>query len=255
MFGLKKKSIACVLSIALIFSGCVLLKKSHQQPVSLLPVSKIKGELIEHTHYRLFYSEEHEGAFWVFYRLTPEYIDGIAKRKDNFRIDPKVSTGSAHPDDYKSSGFDRGHLCPAASMTIDQSAMDESFFMSNMSPQHPSLNRGRWQSLEDQVRKWVHVFDSLYVVTGPVFDREYQTIGENKVAVPTSYYKIMWDGGERIIGFLLPNQKCPEPLAFYTVPVDSIEKITGFDFFSIIPDNIENIIESTTNVDVWFGDN
>lgn len=242
-----------LIAMILMMSGCVIFDQGTSLRNSVYPVSRIKGELITHNHYRLLYSEQHEGAYWVVYRLDSLYLSGNAQRKDNFKADPKVTTVSAHPDDYKASGFDRGHLCPAASMNIDQTAMDESFYMSNMSPQSPSLNRGRWLTLEDQVREWVLHYDSLYVAVGPVYEKEYEVIGENRVAVPSQYYKIIWDGGERIIGFLFPNEKCPEPLIYYAVPVDSIERLTGFDFFSIIPNKIEKVIESTTNAGVWMG--
>lgn len=253
IYSSKKGIFLALIMLTLMFSGCHVFNQGTAFRKSIYPISRIKGELVIHNHYRLFYSEQHEGAYWVVYRLDSLYLSGNAQRKDNFKADPKVTTGSAHPDDYKGSGFDRGHLCPAASMTIDQTAMDESFYMSNMSPQSPSLNRGRWLTLEDQLREWVLHYDSLIVAVGPVYAKEYKVIGENEVAVPSQFYKIIWDGGERMIGFLFPNEKCPEPLIYYAVPVDSIESLTGFDFFSIIPNKIEKVIESTINTGVWMG--
>lgn len=217
---------------------------------TILPVSG--GELIEHTYYKLAYSEEDEGALWVLYHLTPEFVNGTAVRKDNFREDPAVSTGSATPDDYAGAGYDRGHLCPAASMTINQTAMDESFFMSNMSPQNPSLNRGRWKTLETKERDWVLALGEEYIVAGAIYSNPVKHIGANKVTVPANYYKVIWDGKERIIGFIMPNEKCSNELDTYAVPVDSIESLTGIDFFSIIPDDVENRIEKTNNAKEWF---
>ncbi|MFA9389843.1 MAG: DNA/RNA non-specific endonuclease [Prolixibacteraceae bacterium] len=216
------------------------------------PVSA--GEIVEHTYYKLAYSEKDEGALWVFYHLKPEFVDGSAKRKDNFREDPLVSTGSAALDDYVGSGYDRGHLCPAASMSINQTAMDESFFMSNMSPQSPSLNRGRWKSLETKEREWVKVLGEEYVVAGAIYTNPIKTIGANEVTVPKYYYKIIWDGHGKVIGFIMPNEKCNNELESYVVSVDSIEQLTGIDFFSSIPDEIENKIEATRNVNEWFYD-
>lgn len=217
---------------------------------TLLPVSI--GEIVEHSYYQLAYSEEYEGALWVYYHLTPEFVNGTATRKDNFREDPSVSTGSATLDDYKGSGYDRGHLCPAASMTINQAAMDESFFMSNMSPQNPSLNRGRWKSLETQVRDWVVEKGELYVVSGAIYNELIETIGTSQVAVPKQYYKVIWDGNDKIIGFIMPNEKCANEVVDYAVPVDSIEGLTNIDFFSIIPNEIENKIEAENNSILWF---
>ncbi|MBN2807055.1 MAG: DNA/RNA non-specific endonuclease [Prolixibacteraceae bacterium] len=176
----------------------------------LLPISG--GERVEHAYFQLAYSELHEGAYWVFYHLTPSMLEGTAERKDNFRPDPKVSTLSATPDDYVSTGYDRGHLCPAASMVINQEAMDETFFMSNMSPQHPSLNRGRWKSLETKEREWAARLDTLYIATGAIYTDSLGVIGQNEVTVPRAYYKILWDGEQHLIGFIMPNEKCPEVL-------------------------------------------
>lgn len=187
----------------------------------------------------------------MFYHLTPEHINGTAERKDNFKIDPLVSTGSASLADYVGSGYDRGHLAPAAAMKINQTAMDESFYMSNMSPQHPSCNRGRWKSLETKVREWVIAEGELYVVSGPIFKDNIESIGENAVTVPGYYYKVIYDGEDKMIGFILPNEKCPDDLVDYVVSVDSIESLTGIDFFSSLYDNTENLLESEINTKAW----
>jgi endonuclease G len=92
----------------------------------------------------------------------------ITKRKDNFRSDPKVKTGSAALSDYKGSGYDRGHLAPAADFKWSATAMSESFYMSNMSPQVPGFNRGIWKNIESTVRNWAVENDEIYIVTGPV---------------------------------------------------------------------------------------
>ena len=115
----------------------------------------INGEqLVTHLGYSLSYNEKHEQANWVFYELTIDEVLGSIKRKDQFRADPNIKTGSASLSDYKRSGYDRGHLAPAADMKWSSKAMSESFFMSNMSPQTPSFNRGIWKKLENLVRKW-----------------------------------------------------------------------------------------------------
>lgn len=245
-----------LLSIVLIvccFTGCVIIR--NQQSAKLYPKSKKQGEIVMHRYYRLAYSETYEGALWVQYRLNSANISGKAQRKDNFRIDPKVSTGSALPDDYKGSGYDRGHLCPAASMSHNQLAMDETFFMSNMAPQVPALNRGRWKTLEEHEREWTMQYNEMHVVTGPVYRQIIETIGESNVAVPAQYYKIVWNGADRIIAFIMSNKKCENDLKEYAVSVDSVEMLTGFDFFSIMPNKIETVIESTVDLDYWFPEN
>lgn len=99
----------------------------------------------------------------MYYELTPELISGTQSRTDDFRADPLVSTGSDTLADYSGSGYDRGHLCPAADMKLNQTSMSETFFLSNMSPQGAGFNRGIWSSVEDQVRKWAIEFDGLKV--------------------------------------------------------------------------------------------
>lgn len=128
----------------------------------------------------------------MYYQLTPELINGSQARTDDFRADPAVSTGSASLDDYKGSGYDRGHLCPAADMALNKTSMSESFFLSNMSPQVAGFNRGKWSSVEDQVRKWTLEFDGLDVATGPIFKDNLGTIGTDKVTVPGYYYKVLY---------------------------------------------------------------
>ncbi len=213
---------------------------------------KSEGEIVKHTYYSLSYSEEHEQALWVYYVLTDEMINGPAKRGNNFRPDPSVSTGSATIADYKGSGYDRGHLCPAASMTIDATAMSESFYFSNMSPQAPAFNQRGWQRLESIVRNFADEEKKIYVVTGPVLNDPIGKIGTNGVTIPSMYYKVIYaPKNEKMIAFLMPNAKLEEPVESYAVCVDKVEDITGIDFYHSLPDEVENKLESTHNVSQW----
>lgn len=209
------------------------------------------GEIVNHSFYTLAYSEEDEQAKWVYYVLTPELINGGQSRTDDFRADPAVSTGSASLNDYKGSGYDRGHLCPAADMALNKTSMSESFFLSNMSPQVPGFNRGIWSTLEDQVRKWALSYQKLYVVTGPIFKDNKGTIGENKVTVPGYYYKVLFDGKDRMIGLILPNEASSNKLDQFVVTVDVIEKETGVDFFSALEDQLEIRLEGEVQLINW----
>ncbi len=201
--------------------------------------------VIQHKYYQLEYAEEHEQAKWLYYTITPEFLDGPGVRKDNFKPDPLVQTGSAELSDYVRSGYDRGHLCPAAAMTLNQVAMDESFFMSNMSPQNGSFNRGKWKSLEEQVRDWVRQEQKLHVVSGPIFENNAAPIGANQVTVPGFYYKVIYDPTEeqKMIAFIMPNQKLSGELSEYVVSVDEVEARTGIDFFYALPDKAEVVLE------------
>ena len=221
----------------------------------LLPAVQDSDLIVHHQNYTLSYSEAHEQAEWVAYELTKEEILGQYDRADNFRSDTSVSTGSASLNDYRGSGYDRGHLAPAADMKFSADAMSESFYLSNMSPQDPSFNRGIWKKLEAMVRQWAYDNDSIYIVTGPVLNKDsYKTIGSNHVSIPEYYYKIILDFTEpeiKAIGFLLPNEKGVSPVASYAVSVDNVEEITGIDFFSALPDEQEDSLESTFDPSLW----
>ena len=210
------------------------------------------GELVKHSYYSLSYSETHEQAEWVYYKLYTALLSGGEERSDNFRPDNKVSTGSAQLQDYKGSGYDRGHLCPAGSMKINSTAMSESFYLSNMSPQVPSFNRGIWKSLEDQVRGWVTGDDTLHVITGPVFKNNQGAIGPNGVTVPGLYFKAVYVPSKgKMVGLLLPNAKGTKALPDYCVTIDSLEVITGIDFFPQLTDDVEDKLEGCIDIALW----
>ena len=209
------------------------------------------GEIVRHKVLTLSYIEKHEQAEWVYYESSTELVDGTYKRKDNFRADPKVSTASASLKDYTGTGYDRGHLAPAQDMKATATAMSESFYLSNMSPQLPSFNRGgNWRKLEDAVHKWgIH---NVIVVTGPVFKNNLGVIGQQHVTVPGAFYKVVyWPAKKKMLGFLLPHKKDGRSLQTCIVPVDSIEKITAIDFFPQLEDVLENRIEATVDLTGW----
>ncbi len=214
------------------------------------------GTVVNHRYYTLSYSEKHEQPYWVAYELKPKMLYKVVKRKNNFRTDPKVKTGSATYTDYKSAPlYDAGHMLCSRNMQFSCESMDETFYMSNMSPQHKDLNRIRWAHLEALERSMVERNGALYVICGPVLKDITKTIGvKNKVSVPNYYYKIILKHtpkATKCIAFLMPNEKCPQPLDAYVVSVDCIEDMTGIDFFPELPDDIENRIESKINTTNW----
>ena len=220
------------------------------------PAYEASQAIVERPYYTLRYSEEHEQALWVAYIL---YADSLKQttfeRKDDFREDSRIKTGSASLSDYKGSGYDRGHIAPAADFSYSEFALSQSFFMSNMSPQDPSFNRGVWKKLEDQVRTWAMKNDQVYVVTGPVLNKTYKTIGSNKVSVPEYYYKIILDMRKpeiKAIAFLMKNEKSSAPLSSFVVTIDSVEQLTGLDFFPGISDELEDALEGSLMTSKWF---
>ena len=213
---------------------------------------KSSGEIITHNYYSLSYNEYHEQANWVHYKLRNALILGAAVRKDNFRADYNISSKSASPGDYKGSGFDRGHLAPAGDMKINSVAMSESFFMSNISPQNPSFNRGGWKKLESLVRMWGRNKVSYITTAGVLNSNNFNKIGKNQVSVPNLFYKIIYIPSEgKMIAFLMPNKKIEGSLKSYVVSVDKVEKITGIDFHHKLEDELENELESKSDVNDW----
>ena len=219
-----------------------------------IPKTNSKDKIIRHTGYSLLYNEIHEQADWVAYQLTKEETTKLYERTNKFILDPKVKTITASDSDYKGSGYDRGHLAPASDMGWSSTAMKESFYYSNMSPQNPSFNRGIWKKLEELVRTWAVENNNVYIVTGPVLKGELKSLGNDKVTVPKYYYKVILDFSQpsiKGIGFVLPNLGSKESLKNYAVTIDSVEKFTGIDFFPLLQDKQENLIESTLCIECW----
>lgn len=201
---------------------------------------------VSHNYYSLAYNEEHEQADWVSYMINSERLSHAGERTDRFRSDDSIATGSASSQDYSRSGYDRGHLAPAADMAFSETAMAESFYYSNISPQLPGFNRGIWKSLEDIVRDEARKADSVYVFTGPVYTGNETNIGVNEVTVPSAFYKIiLCFNDNRMVArsWLLPHQEGLKEPSGFMVTVDSIEAATGIDFFPGLPDRLEKRIE------------
>jgi len=211
--------------------------------------------LLQRTGYLVSYNSNTRIANWVAWKLTPERLKENTERINNFRPDPDLPKSKAvTTQDYKGSGWDRGHLCPAGDNKWSRQAMIESFYMTNICPQHHNLNRGDWNELEQKCRKWVKKDSCLYIVAGPIFyDRKPQTIGEHKVAVPDAFFKVILSLHKRpkAIGFIYKNNEGNNPLDSYVNTVDEVERITGIDFFPALPDDIEKAVEASYNLKDW----
>ncbi|MCG9912341.1 MAG: DNA/RNA non-specific endonuclease [Flavobacteriales bacterium] len=220
-----------------------------------LPVMKDSGTTYSHSAFIFNYNESAEQANWVAHIISPEITSGIITRTNDFRVDSLVKTGSADLNDYWMLGYDRGHLAPSADFRWSLKALSESYLYSNMAPQHAELNRERWAEAEDLLRAFV--VDNqrpLYVVTGPVLEPGLDSIGPNRVAVPKRFYKVAIDYTQnppQSIGFVMPNIYCKYPVMYYALPVDSVENLTGIDFFSRLPQDVQAKSESTRTDSVW----
>jgi endonuclease G, mitochondrial len=218
-----------------------------------LPTSTT-GIIIKHKYYSLSYNEKYEQAEWVAYELSKNQLGYSNHKRPYFIDDPKVVSGSANWKNYIRSGYDRGHLCPAGDRRFSKQAFNETFYTSNITPQKNDFNAGIWNRLEQKTRYWAKKYDGLYVVTGGVLQPGLKSIGNEDVSVPNYFYKILIDkinGKYKAIAFLLPHQESDKPLYDFVVPIDKVEKITGIDFFSKLPDAIETKIESNSDYKNW----
>lgn len=215
------------------------------------------GEVVSHQFYAISYVEKYEQPEWVAYELTADRLNAPwVDRTDNFRPDHMVAEGSATPNDYRNTKYDRGHLCPAADMAFSEQAMSETFLLSNISPQEPGFNKGVWRELEELTRDWAKRSKHLYVVTGPVLTQPIKFwIGENQVAVPPSYYKVLLDLEDperKAIGFVLPNETSDERIESFATTVDEVEKLTGINFFQkLLPPAEEAGLEANFDLNLW----
>lgn len=233
------------------------LKKIHQTIVDWgLPYYRSDEQIVHHDAFSLSYNEEHEQANWVVHVITKDIFYGNVSRTNDFRVDPLVTTITADSADYWDSGYDRGHLAPSADFRWSKKALSESYFYSNMSPQVPELNREIWAKLENLVREWVFETNELVVVTGPVLTKDLPKIpqGSKRVSIPEYFYKVILDneGDEKKgIAFIMPNKKAPFRLVDYAVSIDSVEALTGLDFFPKLQDDLENELEAMDNIFDW----
>ncbi len=226
---------------------------SSEFDIPLLPTSTTDA-IIEHSFFTLSYSEIHEQAEWVAYLLEEEHISNNDFERPYFIEDRKIKTKSADWRNYKNSGYDRGHLCPAGDRTFNYDAYHETFLTSNISPQNHDFNAGIWNRLEQKTRFWAKKYNDVFVVTGGILKKGLKNIGEEKVSVPDEFYKIIIDasvGNYKAISFLIPNQPSSKSFYEYTVTIDEIEKLTGIDFFPKLSDQIEDKLESEINLKAW----
>jgi len=202
--------------------------------------------VIRHKGFTLSYNQDWKIPNWVAYELTAEEAEGTEPRSTTFTIDPSLASfQSATAADYINSGFDRGHMAPAADMSWSAEAMRESFYTTNICPQNPALNRGAWKSLETKVKEVAKEHGRVFVVCGPIVEDEHKTIGQNKVTVPNYFFKVLLlvDGSDiAAIGFIYPNMKCNYPTSFYAKSVDrNIERFPEDFMFQLTWNECENL--------------
>ena len=224
-----------------------------------IPIGKanIPSLILYREGYTTSYNAETRTPNWVAWHLTAAHTNGPIKRKGiTFQADEEIPAPRVDTYDYMRSGYDRGHMCPAGDNHWSQKAMEESFLMTNICPQEPALNSGLWNTVEKLCRTWAEQYGDVYIVCGPIyFNRKHKTIGKNKVQVPEAFFKVVLrlKDEPKAIGFICRNASAKgHKKTDYVNTVDEVERITGMDFFSQLPDNIEQVIESQANIKEWY---
>ncbi len=208
--------------------------------------------IYNHEGYSFSYVEKHEQSEWVAYFLDKNNNSYAEFERPFFEIDESVITKSAHWRNYKNSGYDKGHLCPAGDRKGSVELYNETFLTSNVSPQKSDFNAGIWNRLEQKIRYWANKYDGLYIITAGVLEENLKTIGTEEVAVPNYFYKVLLTKDKsRMIAFLVPHQDSDEPLYKFVVSVDELEEKTGIDFFKNLEDSSENKMESSKDYKKW----
>lgn len=210
---------------------------------------------IYHTGFSVSYNEDTRLPNWVAYELTYEEVQGSVPRAKMFTQDPDVRGVQADNEDYRNTGWDKGHMCPAGDMKWSEQAMNESFYFTNICPQNPNLNGGDWKDLEEKCRAITQFYGKVYIVCGAIVgDAINGTLGYNRVTIPDAFYKVLLvetSKGYEGIGFYFENKAGHKSLGNYARSIDYIEQITNIDFFPALPDNIETDVESKYNLSVW----
>lgn len=269
----KKKKSNHSLSSILVFAAVILafiaytrinaenaVSSNHEMPASdsLMKVvmhPAIPDIPVRYTGMDLSFNPSMHIPNWVAWELTGAETRGDVKRKNKFESDPDIP-GCADDYDYLYSGYDRGHMAPAGDMKWSREAMDQTFLLTNICPQAHSLNSGTWKRLEEKCRTWARADSAIIIVCGPVLtDSIRDFLGDNRVAVPKRFFKVIlspYIDKPRAIGFIMNNGYIKGGLQQTACSVDDVEHITGYDFFSALPDSVENMVESRCDFNFWF---
>lgn len=236
----------------------------------------IANQFLKRIAYVTSYNRETRNPNWVAWKLTREHTSGPFSRKGvpYYAEDGTAyGIGEVSPESIKGCYFldkesekprqlltdwntnynmSHGHMCPAGDNKWDKAAMNQSFLLTNMCPQDEKLNSGGWNRLEEKCRTWANLYGEIYIVTGPVFYKE-PTRFLGQIAVPDAFFKVVLSNTDspRAIGFIYENSSISQSIFSNCCTIDHVEEITGYDFFEILNDNIEDAIESQCNINDW----
>ncbi len=220
-----------------------------------LPAIRNSDVVLVYNGFIINYNTQRLIPNWVAYELTAEEVAGEIPRARGFSMDLDYKGRQAMREDYSNTGWDKGHMAPSADMKWSQTAMNESFYLTNICPQNHDLNGKDWHSLEKYVRDWALKFGSIWVVCGPyVYANTYGTIGERNVVVPDGFFKAVLrrDGKDfKSIAFVFENNSNRQPVREAVVSVNDVEALVGFDLFTNLSDKIEEAVEAEASWEEW----
>jgi len=211
--------------------------------------------------YMVGYSDIKGNPLWVVYKLTSlsENTPHL-KRPESFSADWR-NLGLITSSDYTNSGYDRGHMAPnhAISLLYGKQAQVETFLMTNITPQKPSLNQKLWQRLEEmELDSFAPKFKEVWVYTGPLFDEKTTRLKSSYfVEIPDAFYKIYVgveaNGTLKTLAVIVPqNAKANDCMEKYLVSIDEVERRSGFDFLHRLEDTMERRLEKEIDATPWF---
>lgn len=246
-------------SPALSDNGADGIRHSQQSPAgeSLLDVKipdNLKSQVKDYEGFRVSFNEDNKTPNWVAWELLGTETKGDVSRSNQFWTDESIQNCPA-TSDYTRSGYDRGHMCPAADQKWSYDAMNDCFVLANICPQDHALNTGAWNTLENKERLWAVRDSALLIISGPIYEAtDTKTLGRNNVRVPGAFFKILaapFLENPRGIAFVYPNTVAPGNMEQYAMSIDELEKLTGYDFFPSLSPNLENLIESKASFKEW----
>ena len=255
-----KKKVFCIASAMMLITYVFAQVTKNEGMGDRLLESTVVGEgvpnqIVKKKNYVASYNMDTKCPNWVAWHLTAEHADGLYARTGDFYEEESVPDSRATLLDYRGSGWSRGHMCPAGDNKWDAEAMNETFSLVNVCPQNANLNSGLWNSIEMDCRQWARKFGDIYIVCGPIYlDKEHETIGYNKVRVPEAFFKVVlcMNGTPRGFGFVVRNTDGNKKRDMYYNSIDQVERITGYDFFSALPDSVENEVEAKLDMNLWY---
>ena len=250
--------ISYLLILLLLLTGCSTNQQGENNSINIhlkygnpskASSKNFNNYLLEKPQYAVSYNCKSGIPNWVSWQLNRSWL-GKVERSDDFKSDSDLPDGcyAVHPNDYRGSGYDRGHMIPSGDRTLKKSDNTATFLMTNMIPQSPANNREVWRELEEYSRKLVFQGKELYIVAGGL--GEEQKIAKGKVIVPKYTWKAILvlnqsDNVENTIAARIPNSEKVAHTTWtdYILSVDELEKKTGYDFFNTLDKDIQRKIE------------